>query len=179
MDERSVSRARPARRRAIANEPKLAQLRAYLRILCWCAWSHDSDAACAGGLRTTFGRLSRRWNGSPPTAELRSRYDATTIVVPPDIWSISPYGCHERGRRGRARDRREGFVFPTDRRCERSGAGESLDFLIGWMTAPAPTAVAAALKDKLVCIGARAANLRDGLSYEKYLELPHVNTTSG
>ena len=55
------------------------------------------------------------------------------------------------------------------------GRGE-IDFLIGWMTTPAPTLRSRLLfKDRLVCI-ARAAHpkLRHGLTLEEYLELPHA-----
>src|SRR4030088_2197960 len=56
------------------------------------------------------------------------------------------------------------------------GRGE-IDFLIGWTTNPAPILRSRLLfKATLVCI-ARAAHpmLRDdGLTYEKYLELPHI-----
>jgi DNA-binding transcriptional LysR family regulator len=56
------------------------------------------------------------------------------------------------------------------------GRGE-IDFLIGWMTTPPPSLRSRLLfEDKLVCI-ARAAHPRlrdDNLTYEKYVELPHV-----
>lgn len=57
------------------------------------------------------------------------------------------------------------------------GRGE-IDFLVGWMTTPAPTLRSRLLfRDKLVCIARRAhPRLRedDSLTYEKYVELPHV-----
>jgi len=57
------------------------------------------------------------------------------------------------------------------------GRGE-IDFLVGWMTTPAPTLRSRLLfRDKLVCIARRAhPGLRadDSLTYQKYVELPHV-----
>jgi DNA-binding transcriptional LysR family regulator len=54
----------------------------------------------------------------------------------------------------------------------------NIDFLVGWMTTPAPILRSRLLfKDRLVCI-ARDAHPRlrgdDGLTYEKYVELPHI-----
>jgi DNA-binding transcriptional LysR family regulator len=53
-----------------------------------------------------------------------------------------------------------------------------LDFLVGWMTTPAPILRSRLLfKDKLVCIARREhPRLREdnSLTYERYVELPHV-----
>jgi DNA-binding transcriptional LysR family regulator len=53
-----------------------------------------------------------------------------------------------------------------------------IDFLVGWMTTPAPILRSRLLfKDKLVCIARRAhpgLSEDSHLSYEKYVELPHV-----
>ena len=57
------------------------------------------------------------------------------------------------------------------------GRGE-IDFLVGWMTAPPPILRSRLLfKDKLVCIARRGHPLlaeNSGLTYEKYVALPHV-----
>jgi DNA-binding transcriptional LysR family regulator len=51
-----------------------------------------------------------------------------------------------------------------------------VDYLIGWMTTPTPTLRSRLLyKDRLVCIAREAhRQLRDGLTFEKYLELSHA-----
>jgi DNA-binding transcriptional LysR family regulator len=181
MDERSVSRA--ASRLGVGQSRmsrQLAQLRAYFAdaLLVWAGGTMiptPRALALKDDLRQVVEMLERL---SSPAQSFDPALTETTVVLVAtgymehifltDVMNAVAACAPGVGVRVRLPDR------PQD--VSALGRGE-IDFLIGWMTAPTPTLRSRLLfKDKLVCI-ARAAHPKlrdDGLTYEKYLELPHV-----
>jgi len=181
MDERSVSRA--ASRLGVGQSRmsrQLAQLRAYFAdpLLVWAGGTMiptPRALALKDDLRKVVETLERL---SSPAQAFDPASTETTIVLVATAYMehvfltdvMSAIAACAPGIRVNVRlpDR------PQD--VSALGRGE-VDFLIGWMTAPAPTLRSRLLfKDKIVCIArAEHPGLRDeGLTYEKYLELPHV-----
>jgi DNA-binding transcriptional LysR family regulator len=180
MDERSVSRA--ASRLGVGQSRmsrQLAQLRAYFAdpLLVWAGGTMiptPRALAVKDDLRQVVETLERL--SSPPQNFDPATTQTTIVLVATgymehifltDVMNAVTAAAPGIGLKVRLPDRSQDVGA--------LGRGE-IDFLIGWMTAPAPTLRSRLLfKDKLVCI-ARAAhpNLRDGLTYEQYLELPHV-----
>jgi DNA-binding transcriptional LysR family regulator len=181
MDERSVSRA--ASRLGVGQSRmsrQLAQLRAYFAdpLLVWAGGTMiptPRALALKDDLRQVVETLERL---SSPAQSFDPVSTQTTVVLVAtgymehifltDVMSAVAARAPAIGVKIRLPDR------PED--VSALGRGE-IDFLIGWMTAPAPTLRSRPLfKDKLVCV-ARAGHpnlCEEGLTYEKYLELPHV-----
>jgi DNA-binding transcriptional LysR family regulator len=181
MDERSVSRA--ASRLGMGQSRmsrQLAQLRAYFAdpLLVWAGGTMiptPRALALKDDLRQVVETLERL---SSPAQSFDPASTQTTVVLVAtgymehifltDVMSAVAARAPGIGVKVRLPDR------PED--VSALGRGE-IDFLIGWMTAPAPTLRSRPLfKDKLVCV-ARAGHpnlCEEGLTYEKYLELPHV-----
>jgi DNA-binding transcriptional LysR family regulator len=181
MDERSVSRA--ASRLGVGQSRmsrQLAQLRAYFAdpLLVWAGGTMiptPRALALKDDLRQVVGTLERL--SSPPQNFDPATTETTVVLVATGYMEhifltdvMNAAAACAPGIRVKVRLPHQ----PQD--VSDLGRGE-IDFLIGWMTAPAPTLRSRLLfKDKLVCIARQAhPKLRDdGLTYEKYLELPQV-----
>jgi len=147
-----------------------------LRILCWCGRVEPLFRRRVRWRQDDLRQVVETRNGSPPHRRTSIRYDADHNCVGGHriYGAYLPYGCHERGRRGRARDSVKVRLPDRPQDVSALGRGE-LDFLIGWMTAPARRCGRGCSSRTNSCASrARRIKLGDGLSYEKYLELPHV-----
>jgi DNA-binding transcriptional LysR family regulator len=180
MDERSVSRA--ASRLGVGQSRmsrQLAQLRAYFAdpLLVW-AGGTMIPTPRALGLKDELHRVVEtleRLSSVVQTFDPVSTQTTITLVATGYVEHI--FLTDVMNTVARCAPGIEVKVRLPDRPQDVSALGRGeIDFLIGWMTTPAPTLRSRLLfKDRLVCI-ARAAHpkLRHGLTLEEYLELPHV-----
>jgi DNA-binding transcriptional LysR family regulator len=181
LDERSVSRA--AARLGLGQSRmsrQLAQLRAYFAdpLLVWAGGTMvptPRALALKDDLRQVIETMERL--ASPPQTFDPASTQTTVVLVATGYMEHIFLADVMNAVAARAPGVRVQVRLP-DRLQDVSALGRGeIDFLIGWMTNPAPILRSRTLfKDTLVCI-ARAAHplLRDDvLTYEKYLELPQI-----
>ncbi|MDB6089184.1 MAG: transcriptional regulator, LysR family [Gammaproteobacteria bacterium] len=182
MDERSVSRA--AARLGLGQSGmsrQLAQLRAYFAdpLLVWAGGTMvptPRALALRDDLRQVVEKLERL---SSPAQAFDPASTQTTVVLAATGYMERIFLADVMNAVAACAPGVRVKVRLPDRQQDVSALGRGeIDFLIGWMTNPAPTLRSRLLfKDKLVCI-ARAAHPKlrdgDGLTYAQYLELPHI-----